>query len=330
MNNQLINLISDYQSSVRTAVELMQQSGIPLPLSCTDWLETDIPQQGELEGGIRYFKHGYGCAVSLPTGKVDFDFGEQGEIGGFDIWRLAGFAGTRLTEYGFDTEDALKGSFQAAVKAGSLVYSGYILYYIAGVARTLAIEALNIQPNDSLPSPDQDPVLTLYAHYFLAADLMHDNYVKLDNKWKKYSYLNQNDKSKLGIYLSSWLGFLGVTCEGFRKLRLRLLLQENRPKEFHELISKCDEIGNMMKRHSDPLREFRNNVFHLRDDVEAINRFFSCGTDRLPWAGELHAAIAELLSQYRILCDVHYLMHDRKSESQLGRIPLKCRRTNAS
>jgi len=31
-----------------------------------------------IAGGIRYFKHGYGCAVSLPAGKVDFDFGEQG------------------------------------------------------------------------------------------------------------------------------------------------------------------------------------------------------------------------------------------------------------
>jgi len=111
---------------------------------------------------------------------------------------------------------------------------------------------------------------------------------------------------------------------------MRLLLLENSPEEFRELISKCDEIGKMMKRHSDPRREFRKNVFHLRGEVEVINRFFAYETDRLPWVGNLHAAIAEFLSQYRILCAVHYLMHDRRSESQLERMPPKRRRTNAS
>lgn len=329
MNNQLTNLISDYQASVRTAVELMQRSGIPLPLNCADWIETDIPEYGELDGGIRYFKHGHGCAVSLPTGKVDFDFGDQGEIGGFDVWRLAGFAGSRLAEYGFDTEEALKECFKAAVTTGSLVYSGYILYYLTGAARVRATEVHNRLPDDTLPSPDQDAVLVLYAHYFLAADLMRNNYIKLDSKWQKYSYLNQNDKATLGIYLSSWLGFLAVTCEGFRNLSMRVLLQENRPESFRELISKSDEIGRMMKRHSNPLREFRNNVFHVRKDIKVINRFFDNEADRLPWAGELHVAIAGFLSEYRVLCEVHYLMHDRRSESQLGRTRPKRRRTNA-
>ena len=131
MNNQLALLISDYQASVASAVDLMQRSGIPRPPTNTDWAGTDIPQRGELEGGVRYFKHGYGCAVHLPTGTVDFDFGALGEIGGFDAWRLAGFAGDRLSAYGFADEDALNESFKAEIAAGSLVYSGYILYYVA-------------------------------------------------------------------------------------------------------------------------------------------------------------------------------------------------------
>ena len=64
MNNNLAHLITDYQASVRAAVELMQQSGIPLPATNTDWAATDIPQRGEVEGGIPYFKHGYGCATA--------------------------------------------------------------------------------------------------------------------------------------------------------------------------------------------------------------------------------------------------------------------------
>ncbi len=130
MNTQLANLIADYLSSVRVAVDLMQRSGIPRPATNTDWAMADIAQTGELDGGIRYFKHGYGCAVHLPTGHVNFDFGMQGEIDGFDSWRLSGFAGSELAKYGFTDEDALNEFFNAEVAAGSLVYSGYILYYL--------------------------------------------------------------------------------------------------------------------------------------------------------------------------------------------------------
>jgi hypothetical protein len=131
MNNRLAILISDYQASVAAAVDMMLRSGIPRPPTNKDWVGTDIPQRGELEGGVRYFKHGYGCAVSLPTGSVDFDFGTNGEIDGFDAWRLASFAGDKLSDYGFADEDAITECFKAEVAAGSLVYSGYILYYVA-------------------------------------------------------------------------------------------------------------------------------------------------------------------------------------------------------
>lgn len=134
MNQKLARLIADYQASVREAVRLMQQSGIPLPATNNDWVGTDIPQRGALANGVPYFKHGYGCAVSLPGGAVDFDFGENGEIDGFDAWRLAGFAGARLPEYGFESEAALRACLNAEVAAGSLVYSGYILHYISGAA----------------------------------------------------------------------------------------------------------------------------------------------------------------------------------------------------
>lgn len=131
MNPHLAQLVCDYQASVRCAVELMQQSAIPIPASDSDWAGLDIPQQGELTGGIRYFKHGYGCAVHLPTATVSFDFGEQGEIGGVTLSRLTGFAENRLAQYGFTAEDELKQCFEQEVAAGSLVCSGCILYYLA-------------------------------------------------------------------------------------------------------------------------------------------------------------------------------------------------------
>jgi hypothetical protein len=131
MNANLARLISDYQSSVRRTVELMVQSGIALPATNNDWVGSGIPQRGELTGGVRYFKHGFGCAVRLPNAVVDFDFGERGEIDGFDASRLVVFAGSKLLEYGFASEAALNACFDAEVAAGSLVYSGRILYCVA-------------------------------------------------------------------------------------------------------------------------------------------------------------------------------------------------------
>ena len=80
--------------------------------------------------GIKDFKHGYGCAVQLPGGSVDFDFGEHGQTDGFDTWCLSSFADERLTEYGFASEVELTRTFEQAVAAEELQYSGSILYYL--------------------------------------------------------------------------------------------------------------------------------------------------------------------------------------------------------
>lgn len=130
MNSNLRCLILAYQSAVCEVLALMQGSGIKQPITNIEWACMDIPQLSKLIGGIPYFKHGFGCKLKLPRGAVDFDFGEQGQINGFDLWRLLDFAGSRLFEYGFSSEAALKQRFEDEVKAGRLVYSGYILYYL--------------------------------------------------------------------------------------------------------------------------------------------------------------------------------------------------------
>lgn len=131
MNTGLARLIADYKTTVFEAVTLLKKSGIPLPSTNTEWTGFDIPARGTLEGGVPYFKHGYGCAVRLPSGSVDFDFGANGEIDGFDSWRLLSFAGEKLSEYGFADDAAMQACFKSEFAAGSLIFSGYILYYVA-------------------------------------------------------------------------------------------------------------------------------------------------------------------------------------------------------
>jgi hypothetical protein len=319
MGRKLAHLISDYQQSVRTAVALMYRSGISMPFSSASWIEADIPHRGHLEGGVEYFKHGAGCEVSLKTGKVDFDFGDQGEISGFDVWRLVRFAGARLSDYGFESGEVVRQSFEAEVDSGALVYSEYCLYYVADEERALAVDVDCRLLGDMLPVHDQDLVLALYSHYFLAADLMRKNYEKHKNNLDESGKLSRNNEVNLIIYIFSWLGFLGVTCEGFKKLRMRLLLLQDRPDSFKELIPISDDIGRRMKIYSDSLREFRNNVFHLRDSHEVVRHFFSNNVERLPWALDLHKAIADFFSKYRILCEVHYVVHHRLGEIDSNR-----------
>lgn len=50
-----------------------------------------------------YCKQGFGCAVDGPTWSVDFDFGDEGQIDGSDVWRLYAFARKRLADYEFDS-----------------------------------------------------------------------------------------------------------------------------------------------------------------------------------------------------------------------------------
>lgn len=319
MNINIAKLVFDYQSSVRMAVHLMGAFGIKRPLSARDWAQTEIPSRGVLEGGVEYFKNGYGCSIYLSSGMVDFDFGDNGEIEGVDLWRLFNFAGSRLMSYGFSDMGALEESFCDAVNVGSLVYSGYILYYVADSVTLLADDVLDVWEGDALPHRERDAILALYVQCFLAADLMRDNYKKLDNQLESKGRLSQRNFINWRIYLSSWLGYLHTTCEGFQKLSVRRMLSRKRPEIFRELIPKCDAIGRIEKRHRDALRVLRNNIFHLRSDKKAIEEFFDAGGVRFAWADELHGAIEDLLSEYIILCEVHYFSNDRLEESQIRR-----------
>lgn len=131
MDSRLTRLIKDYQSAVAYCLEILEANGIPRPASSLDWVTNDIPGSAEFSDGTRYHKHGAGCAVTTDRFTVDFDFGEQGQIDGFDLWRLNNFARGRLVKYGVSSDLELKSLFETACKSGELTHSGYILWYLA-------------------------------------------------------------------------------------------------------------------------------------------------------------------------------------------------------
>jgi hypothetical protein len=168
--------------------------------------------------------------------------------------------------------------------------------------------------NAPLPHRDVDPVLTLDAHYFLPAELMLKNYKKLWAQLTKTGKLSRTARVDLSVYFTTWLGFLGVTAEGYKKLKMHLLLESGRPPEFVELLHASDLVGKQINTHHDALRKFRNDVFHLRESDAEFKNFLYEKPGRLEWAEALHAGFKGVFSQYRVLCQVHYILNDRPSE----------------
>lgn len=72
-------------------------------------IREEIPRQGSF-GIIRnYSFHGCGLYAKLSKSEIDFDFGDNNRVDGFDAWRLKGFANSKPQLYSmFDTEEKIQ------------------------------------------------------------------------------------------------------------------------------------------------------------------------------------------------------------------------------
>jgi hypothetical protein len=319
MDYRLSNVINDYLQAVRTACTLMQKSGISLPYTSGQWFDTDHSRFSTLDGGISFYKHGAGCWVELPDGHVDFDFGREGEISGLDAWKLGNFAEHRNETYDFADTNELVETFNQAVEQKELLPLEFNLYRLANQPVETSSSIDSREEGDLLPHRDADKVLVLNVHYFYAADLMLTQYDALVDKRTKKETVAYDEKLKSKIYMDSWLGFLAVTCEGYKKLNLYRLLHNERPLDFQELLPMANDLSSSLKKHYDHLRKYRNNVFHLRDSVDDTLAFLSRDAGRLAWARSIHAGLKDFFSNYRVCCESHYIMNGRESESSFPR-----------
>lgn len=132
MNSDLDELITKY---VEVAAELFprvaEHLGASPPVSNIEWACLGVPQRGRTPDGINYFKHGFGVAMTDGKRKIDLDLGENGEINGFDAWRLFDFAEGNKISTSFGSLEDIETAIDEAVASGELTYSGYTLYYRA-------------------------------------------------------------------------------------------------------------------------------------------------------------------------------------------------------
>jgi len=128
----LDTLIHDFISIVETSTLLLEKKFGTRDIRRL-WHTKAIKRRGRVTRGVKYELHGIGCRINLSTGTVDFDYGPNGEINGFDIWRLYIFACERPSKYRkYCDKETIKKEFaehiaQKKIKKISFVSNLYIL-----------------------------------------------------------------------------------------------------------------------------------------------------------------------------------------------------------
>lgn len=95
MNPDLQALNQDFRAAQDRAIDFLHKElRIPLPRSGRDWVRNGhrlVLDAGKLasNSAFKLDPHGYGIDVVHSDFRIDFDYGPNGEIDCFDVWRLA-------------------------------------------------------------------------------------------------------------------------------------------------------------------------------------------------------------------------------------------------
>ncbi|WP_416364935.1 DUF6896 domain-containing protein [Pseudomonas sp. NFX183] len=114
----LENLIAEYLEHVKKATDLLECSfGTKNILRL--WRTNKIPRCGKVNGDVTYELHGIGCCVYLSEICIDFDYGPDGRVDGFDAWRLYMYACELPCKYKkYTDKESLEREFNEYLKKG--------------------------------------------------------------------------------------------------------------------------------------------------------------------------------------------------------------------
>lgn len=112
------SLITEYLTQVKKATDLLEVSfGAKNILGL--WRSKKIPQRGPVTASVTYELHGIGCRVYLSEICIDFDYGPDGRVDGFDAWPLYMYACELPRRYKkYTNKEFLEHEFNAYLKTG--------------------------------------------------------------------------------------------------------------------------------------------------------------------------------------------------------------------
>lgn len=133
MNENLRELISLFNQAQLKAVKILEENfECPRPETTSDYVFRCVPlirNKNYEAGGFRIRPHGYGMEVNVGGSTIDFDFGANGELNGFDAWRLFNFVEANKLNTILNTEDKIEDSIERAMESGDIIKSQGLNYY---------------------------------------------------------------------------------------------------------------------------------------------------------------------------------------------------------
>ena len=127
-------LVNSFNQRQKEVVKILRDLwNIEFPMTNTNWMnwhhQADSSSVPYEKRNIKIFPHGYGLSMKTPEFWIDFDFGDAGEINGFDAGRLLTYNQKNTMINCLDTLDQFQNIIDQEVQNGNLKYSGYINYY---------------------------------------------------------------------------------------------------------------------------------------------------------------------------------------------------------
>ena len=119
------DLIKDFQQTAKlVANKFYEKYGTKeLVLACNS--DKTIPRQGSFDIIKNYAFHGCGLCAQLANAKIDFDFGDNDRVDGFDAWRLKAFADSKPKLYQmFNTEKIIQIELDRLEQSGLIYQPG--------------------------------------------------------------------------------------------------------------------------------------------------------------------------------------------------------------
>ncbi|MBK8145060.1 MAG: hypothetical protein IPK62_08710 [Bacteroidetes bacterium] len=128
------DLIKDFQKTSQIVADKFYEKYATKELLLAVISHKTIPRQGSF-GIIKWYAfHGCGLHAKLSDSEIDFDFGEDDRVDGFDAWRLRIFAESKPNIFPeFITEKVIQIELDNLQKAGKIykpgTYPGSSNYY---------------------------------------------------------------------------------------------------------------------------------------------------------------------------------------------------------
>ncbi|MCB0803557.1 MAG: hypothetical protein KDB74_10695 [Flavobacteriales bacterium] len=131
---EFYHILSLFNKAQKDSCDILHKDlNLPIPITNNEWVVFRMENKKAIKDYSKYqiFPHGYGLSLKTPDFFIDFDFGENGEINGFDAGRLFNFISKNKIKSSLKNQKIIEQVIADQINKNKVVYSGYINHYLA-------------------------------------------------------------------------------------------------------------------------------------------------------------------------------------------------------